>query len=41
MNGIKNIVKFEIFSLIFVSVLGTLLHFVFDWSGNNFIVRSF
>lgn len=35
------LIKFELFSTIFAMVLGTLLHFLFEWSGNNYIVAAF
>lgn len=37
----KSIFKFQIFSIIFVSILGTLLHFTYDWSNNNVLVGIF
>ena len=37
----NNILKFTIFSGIFVMVLGTLLHFTYEWSGNNNFIASF
>lgn len=38
----KNIIlKFIIFSGIFVMILGTLLHFTYKWSGNNTFVAAF
>ena len=38
----KNIIlKFIIFSGIFVMILGTLLHFTYEWSGNNTFVAAF
>lgn len=37
----NKILKFEIFSIVFVSILGTLLHFAFEWSGNEPFVRHF
>lgn len=37
----KKILKFQIFSIIFVSILGTLLHFVYEWLGENSIVAAF
>lgn len=40
MNKIR-IRNFQIFSTIFVFVLGTLLHFVYDWSGQNQIIGAF
>ena len=36
--SIKN---FQIFSTIFVMILGTLLHFTYEWSGGNLLVASF
>lgn len=35
------IFKFTMFSLIFVFILGTLLHFTFDWSHQNVFIGSF
>lgn len=40
-NNIKNIFKFHIISFIFVSILGTLLHFSFNFFNNNSIVAIF
>jgi len=37
----KPILKWEIFGAIFIIIAGTLLHFVFDWSGQNPIVGIF
>ncbi len=37
-NKIRN---YQIFSVIFTFILGTLLHFVFEWSGENVFVASF
>jgi len=37
-NKIKN---YQIFSVIFTFILGTLLHFIFKWSGENAFVASF
>ena len=38
----KNIIlKFIIFSGIFVMILGTFLHFTYEWSGNNQFIASF
>lgn len=37
----KSIIKFEIFSIIFVSVLGVLLHFAFEWSNQNLVIGTF
>ena len=36
--SIKN---FQIFSAIFVMILGTLLHFTYEWSEGNLLVASF
>lgn len=36
-----SVLKFTIFSCIFVMVLGTLLHFTYEWSGNNQFIASF
>lgn len=41
MKNLERIIKFEIFSIIFVSILGTLLHFVFKWSNYNPFVGAF
>ena len=35
------ILKFQIFSVIFVWIVGTLLHFTFEWFGNNIFVGAF
>ena len=37
----NKILKFTIFSGIFVMILGTLLHFTYEWSGNNQFIASF
>ena len=37
----KNIKKFHMISGIIVAILGTLLHFTYEWSGNNRIVGIF
>lgn len=37
----KEVLKFQIFSIIFVSILGTLLHFTYEWSLDNKIVAAF
>ena len=37
----KEVLKFQIFSIIFVSILGTLLHFTYEWFGDNKIVAAF
>ena len=36
--SIKN---FQIFSTIFVMILGTLLHFTYEWFGENLFIASF
>lgn len=41
MNKNKKILKFEIFSIIFILLIGTLLHFTFKWSNNNLFVGAF
>ena len=33
--------KIFIWGFIFVAIVGTLFHFIYDWSGNNSIVRLF
>lgn len=35
------LLKFEIISFIFVSILGTLLHFTYEWSNNNSFIGLF
>lgn len=37
----KSVLKFQIFSAIFVAILGTILHFTYDWSNNNSLVGAF
>lgn len=37
----EKLLKYQIFSAIFAIILGTLLHFTFDWSGNNILVGAF
>ena len=41
MKSQEKIIKFEIFSIILVSILGVLLHFVFEWSNSNPVVGAF
>jgi hypothetical protein len=36
-----SILKFEILITIFVMIVGTLLHFTFEWSNNNLFVGTF
>lgn len=38
---IKKIRNYQIFSILFTIVLGTILHFTFEWSGFNKIVGAF
>lgn len=40
-NKLNKILKFHIVSFIFCCILGTLLHFAFNWSNNNIFVASF
>lgn len=37
----NKVLKFTIFSGIFVMILGTLLHFTYEWSGDNTFVAAF
>lgn len=37
----NKVLKFTIFSGIFVMILGTLLHFTYEWSSNNQFIASF
>lgn len=37
----KSILNFQIFSIIFVSILGTLLHFTYGWSNGNLLIGLF
>lgn len=37
----KKVLRLEIFGFIFTCTIGTLMHFVFEWSGNNPIVGLF
>lgn len=37
----KKLFKYELIGFIFVNILGTLNHFVYDWSGNNILVALF
>ena len=41
MNNKKTIIIFQIVSAIFVIILGTLLHFVYEWSNENQIIGAF
>lgn len=37
----KKLLKYQILSAIFTIILGTLLHFTYEWSGNNAFVGAF
>ncbi|MCI8700004.1 MAG: sodium/proton-translocating pyrophosphatase [Clostridia bacterium] len=37
----KQILKFQLFSIVFTMVLGTLLHFTYEWSNYNPFVATF
>lgn len=37
----NSVSKFQIISAIFVMILGTLLHFTYNWSNNNLFVGAF
>jgi hypothetical protein len=37
----SRLLKYEIISTIFVFILGTLLHFTYDWSNKNFFIGLF
>lgn len=37
----KIILKYQIFSTIFTLILGSLLHFTYEWSGNDPVVGAF
>ena len=41
MSNKINLIKFQIFSSIFVIILGTILHFTYNWSKNNSFVGLF
>ena len=43
LDKIKNnkIIKLEIIAIIVILILGTLLHFTYEWSGDNLFVGSF
>ena len=38
MKGLKSYI---ITGIIFVSIVGTLFHFVYEWSGNNILIGLF
>ena len=37
----NKLLKFQIFSVLFTWILGTILHFTYDWSNQNAIVGAF
>ena len=37
----RKLIRFQIFSVIFTWILGTILHFLYEWSGDNKIIASF
>ncbi len=37
----KHLKRYAIIGIIFVLITGTLAHFLYDWSGNNYIVGLF
>lgn len=41
MENKKAILRFQIFSMIFASILGVVLHFIYEWSNNNYIIAMF
>ena len=41
MTNRSNLIKFQIFSAIFVIIIGTILHFTYNWSKNNSFVGLF
>lgn len=41
MKNQSKILKFEIFSIISIFILGTLLHFTFEWSNQNALIGNF
>lgn len=41
MNNKTTLIKFQLFSTIFVICLGTILHFTYVWSDNNSIIGLF
>ncbi len=41
MSNKKSILIFQITSAVFAIILGTLLHFTYEWSGENLLVASF
>ena len=41
MKNQEKVINFTIFSIIFVAVLGTILHFTFKWSNCNLLIGAF
>lgn len=41
MRKVNSLLKFQIISAIFVIALGTILHYTYEWSGENRIVGAF
>ena len=41
MNSKKSLLRFQIISVIFTIILGTILHFTYNWSNENLFVGSF
>lgn len=37
----NKLLNFEIFSTIFTFILGTILHFSYNWSNNNILIGTF
>ncbi|MCR5146687.1 MAG: DUF6512 family protein [Clostridia bacterium] len=37
----EKLLRFQVFSTIFAIILGTLLHFTFEWFGNNIVIGAF
>ncbi len=38
---VRNLKKYEFFGMIFCIILGVVLHFTYEWSGENYIVGMF
>ena len=41
MNSKKSLLRFQIISIIFTIILGTILHFTYNWSNENLLVGAF
>lgn len=37
----NRLIKYQIFSAVFAIILGTILHFTYEWSGNNAFIGAF